>query len=132
MNGTDLSDPRFWTKVDAPSPYSCWRWAGAANNRGYGQVRRDGQSYLAHRYAYTLAVGPIPAGYEIDHLCLNALCVNPAHLEAVTPAVNRRRQVIPQPERCGRGHVIDGQTTTQRYCRECRRDSNRRWREQAR
>lgn len=36
-------------------------------------------------------VGPIPADHDIDHVCGNSLCVNPAHLEPVTPHENRRR-----------------------------------------
>ena len=35
--------------------------------------------------------GPIPEGLELDHLCKNGKCVNPAHLEPVTHAENIRR-----------------------------------------
>jgi HNH endonuclease len=45
----------------------------------------------AHRLAYRELVGPILDGYEVDHTCLNTLCCNPEHLEAVTPAENKRR-----------------------------------------
>ena len=39
-----------------------------------------------------LAVGPIPDGREIDHLCRNHRCVNPDHLEPVTHLENMRRR----------------------------------------
>lgn len=71
----------------------CWIWTGAKNPKGYGSVSngKKGSSALAHRKSYMLTVGPIPNGYEIDHLCENTSCVNPEHLEAVTPEEHRLR-----------------------------------------
>ncbi len=46
---------------------------------------------LAHRAEYERRFGSIPNGMEIDHLCRVKSCVNPAHLEAVTPVENKRR-----------------------------------------
>lgn len=70
----------------------CWVWGGARNNKGYGVVTNGrGGSMLAHRKAYEAIRGEIPAGFEIDHLCENEPCVNPDHLEAVTPEEHRRR-----------------------------------------
>lgn len=65
----------------------CWIWQWAVGSSGYGV--HNGQS--AHRYMYEKHVRPIPAGLWIDHLCCTKLCVNPAHLEPVTPAENQRR-----------------------------------------
>lgn len=58
----------------------------------YGQVRHGGKHVGAHRLAYELARGPIPAGFHVDHLCRVTNCVNPDHLEAVPPRENVRRQ----------------------------------------
>lgn len=75
----------------------CWRWIGATNGVGYGQVwdlSHRGRVY-AHIVTYTHYVGPIGEGLELDHTCRFPSCVNPAHLEPVTHAVNRARMRLP-------------------------------------
>jgi len=75
----------------------CWEWQlrKARGLRGgfYGFTSRMGEQtpLAAHRLAHEVFTGPIPDGYEVDHTCLNTLCCNPLHLEAVTPAENKRR-----------------------------------------
>jgi hypothetical protein len=69
------------------TPELCWRWLGAAYPSGY---TRFSPGY-AHRAAYELFVGTIPAGLTIDHLCANKSCVNPTHLEVVSRGENTRR-----------------------------------------
>lgn len=76
------TDPKFVINENG-----CWIWQWAVSNSGYGV--HAGQS--AHRYMYEKHVGPIPDGLWIDHLCRTKRCVNPAHLEPVTPAENQRR-----------------------------------------
>jgi hypothetical protein len=51
----------------------------------------EGRMRLVHRLAWEIVVGPIEPGLEIDHLCRNRVCLNPAHLEPVTKEENVRR-----------------------------------------
>ncbi len=44
-----------------------------------------------HRFIYKARVGPIPEGFDIDHLCHNRLCCNPEHLECLSKDEHRRR-----------------------------------------
>lgn len=46
---------------------------------------------------------PIPPGHQVDHLCFVPPCVEPSHLEAVTPAENRSR--VRQKPTCAQGHA---------------------------
>lgn len=70
----------------------CWIWQlKRAARTGYGVVRVGGRDLLAHRWEYERANGPIPEGLQLDHLCQVRECVNPDHLEPVTPKENTRR-----------------------------------------
>lgn len=90
----DLDGP--WLMDESP----CWRWTGRLTG-GYGQIGFNGRTAYAHRVAYELWFGPVPGSppggkrdgdnLDIDHLCRNRACINPAHLEVVTHKVNVMR-----------------------------------------
>src|SRR5215207_4655730 len=84
---TGPAEARFWAKVDrSGGPDACWPWIPKPMANGYGRVWWNGRSEVAHRIAYLLAKGPIPAGLTVDHVkergCTLRACQNPAHLEA--------------------------------------------------
>jgi hypothetical protein len=54
---------------------------------GYPRIGRKS----AVRVLWERERGPIPEGYEPDHLCRNTLCVNLDHVEIVTKAENNGR-----------------------------------------
>lgn len=87
---TNLKD-RFTDKISFDSVTDCWLWQGSLTKDGYGRFRLGQKGLGAHRMAYLLYRGPIPAGFEPDHLCRVTRCVNPDHLELVTHRVNVQR-----------------------------------------
>lgn len=108
----------------------CWVWTGARSS-GYGRVSVDGESRPAYRVLYELVVAPIPDGLCPDHLCGAKACVNPDHLDIVTPAENTRRAVAgKRASHCRRGHEFTPDNTVKvgpgRTCRICYTVSNRR------
>lgn len=70
----------------------CWIWTGSKTWNGYGFYCLRGRRTRAHRVAYELAVGKIPPGLDIDHMCRTRLCVNPSHLQAVDRKSNNENR----------------------------------------
>lgn len=116
----------------------CWEWAGSLSGNGYGITSRPyfGTS-VAHRVFYLSHVGPIGEGLDLDHLCRNIRCVNPAHLEPVTRSENLRRGLAGYGSRqtCRKGlhdltlpNAIYTSGKGVRRCRECAKYQSRKTR----
>ena len=130
-----------------PEPMSgCWLWIGGVGSGSpthrYGAFFLDKEVIGAHRASHILYKGPIPDGLHIDHLCRNTCCVNPDHLEAVTPGDNVRRGVgaavtsaiHASVTHCPSGHEYSQENTyvvitkkgyASRMCRSCVRQRSR-------
>lgn len=88
----------------------CLRWQGAHVPKGYGQISVEGRVRQVHRIAYEVWNGPIPEGFEIDHVhakgCRYRDCIEPSHLEAVTHAGNVSRSSQIARTHCPKGHEL--------------------------
>lgn len=121
-------EARFLSHVDQTG--DCWLWTGKTDSASYGSFWLEGRTRLAHRVSHELFIGPIPDGFEVDHVaargCVHKHCVRPSHLEAVTRAENRRRRREAQTH-CKRGHELNGLNIRidkrgVRVCRACDRE----------
>ena len=122
-------EDRFWAKVNRVDA-SCWDWLASRTPKGYGHLSVNGRLVSAHRAVWILCRGPIPEGFEIDHICRNRGCVRPEHLQVVPPGFNVRQGVEEHVRRkraqthCIHGHPLDSENTyvtkdKRRKCRTC-------------
>ncbi len=121
---------RFWSKVDKTE--GCWLWtAGRFKSGGYGAFSSaPGKAARAHRVSYELLVGEIEPCVHLHHICEEPLCVNPKHLEVVTPRIHSKLHRPPKTH-CPHGHELAGDNLIvrkdgSRSCRECQHNHHRR------
>lgn len=128
----------------------CVQAPGRRTSHGYGYLNEAGRRVYAHRRSYEDHIGPIPAGFQVDHTCHNADpgcpggnsclhrgCIEPTHLEAVPAALNKSRGKSPfakhaRKTHCVNGHPLNGGNVYvrpdgrgKRACRTCRREQQR-------
>lgn len=102
-----LAPDRVWV-----TPCGCWLWLGGDDGScdsdhglgAYGRILRPGTRLVmpVHRYVFETFKGPIPDGYDVDHMCakwqpdprVSRKCVNPDHLQAVTPLLNQQLKLF--------------------------------------
>lgn len=124
---------RLWSKFERVDGH--WLWTAHLDEHGYGRITHNGRTRPAHRVMYELLVEPVPDDLWMDHLCRMPRCVNPAHLEPVTPRENTLRGIGFAAENfakteCPSGHPYDEENTHwydgRRYCKACNRAAVRR------
>lgn len=110
----------------------CWIFGGAKTSRGYGCVGagKRGHNITTHRLSVMASGRDIPEGMTVDHMCHDSAtcrdvaacehrqCVNPEHLQVVTPGDNIRR--IHESGKCKKGHELTRRPDGKRECRTCR------------
>lgn len=139
------AEVRFWAKVNKTDRNGCWLWTGCLTNRGYGQIKVDGRTVKAHRFAYELDVGPIPCSEEIGHTCNINACVNREHLVVGSHSEHMKRTFSGElnwealKTHCPQGHPYDDENTQRygperkwRHCRVCQRERMARLRQSRR
>lgn len=142
MSASSTTEQRLWAKVTIAGSNECWIWNGAKCRLGYGRIW-VGDAFGkprcrgAHEIAWESKYGPVPNGKELDHLCRNSSCVNPAHLEPVTHRENLLRSPFFRfknhvDQVCSKGHKLTPENTltiknrktgvVTRRCRICHRE----------
>lgn len=118
--------------------YPCMIWDRSTGATGYGNVRDENGSRNCHVVAFELFRGPVPEGFELDHLCRNRPCFCPAHTDPVTHKENIGRgigvgfviaEIGRNKTHCSNGHPFSPENTkiknNHRICIECGRTASR-------
>jgi hypothetical protein len=113
---------RFVSKIFIDEASGCIRRPAGADDNGYGQFWFEGTMHRSHRVSHILFIGPIPDGYDVDHVkdrgCRFRDCVRPSHLEAVTKRENTMRTYVPPADGNGPGGNMGARNANVTHCPE--------------
>lgn len=125
-----LLAPRIFARAMPEPNTGCFLYVSPLTSSGYGKIGYQRRYYQAHRIALESMVGPLPIDVVVDHKCRVPSCVNPAHLEPVSPRENVMRGLSlvaanARKTHCNGGHPLDGRNlyilpNGHRSCRTCR------------
>lgn len=129
------SEQRFFSKIDQSK--ACWNWTSYKNQYGYGILKFNKNTWLAHRFSYEIHYGEIPPKMLVMHICDNRKCVNPDHLKVGTyldnnldtknKGRNKKRMVIKGKVFCKNGHDVTASDSLYYYsngysgCKLCKK-----------
>ncbi len=138
-------EERFLNKINKNGPNGCWIWTGSTrghSNMKYGVFTVSKEAYGAHRFAWSLWIGPLNRTEKrelcVCHKCDVPLCVNPDHLFLGTHDQNMedakiKGRNVGSIKKCKRGHEFTEKNTWKckkglRHCKKCHsiNESNRR------
>lgn len=135
MRGGTFAERVALGAVRADDGSGCLLWVGTVlMPDGYARFTWKGRKELVHRIAWEEANGrPVPDGLQVDHVkewgCRHRNCIEPSHLEAVTPGINTARAST-LGVRCRNDRhdlvnpedwLVEGRSG--RTCKQCSRDS---------
>jgi hypothetical protein len=108
-----MNTEKFWEQVDASkyAPADCWIWNGRVNpgNRGgYGWFGEWDNGRSAHVFSWELIYGAKPSGTHLHHICKVRNCVNPSHLQLISPEEHPDHVCYKKKKQtyCCRGHLL--------------------------
>jgi hypothetical protein len=105
-----MDDSAFWALVAIGGEDDCWPWTGpqwgGAEGDRYGQYTDGRWSYYAHRFAFSVKIGPIPVAGKVLHRCDRRLCCNPKHFFLGTSGDNMQDMIAK-----GRGNWAKGEAS---------------------
>ena len=100
---------------------SCWNWTGSASS-GYGHFTPNGKPTTTHRAMFEHFNGDV-GELDVHHTCKNTLCVNPAHLKAISRKDHRLLES--HKKICPRGHTRKDNISSGGQCLTCMGENTR-------